>query len=222
MRLYDFFWSNAPSRVRIALALKRVPVETFTVDVAAGSQHSERFQKLNPLSYVPVLEVDGIPITQSMAILEYLESRYPSPALLPADIAGQARVRSLAFILACDSQPLVNLRIRRFLQDDLGLERRQMEHWVRHWIAAGLEAYEKTVAGHPDTGEFSHGDSPSFADVCLAPHVVMAKRFGLDTEAFPWIRRIYANSLKLEAFSRALLPAGEKPPLEWMTFGEPR
>jgi len=205
MRLYTYFHSSAAYRVRIALNLKGLQYHAVPVHLLrkGGEQLSAEFALLNPARLVPVLEDGGATITQSIAIIEYLEETHPQPPLLPAAAAARARVRSLALDIACDIHPLNNLRVRRYLSSVLGLGESPREEWIRHWIAVGFEAIERKLAADVQTGSFCHGESPTLADCCLVPQVANAQRAKLPLDPYPTVRRINENCLRLRAFSDA-------------------
>lgn len=208
MRLYGYFRSSTSHRVRIALNLKGLAYETVPVHLLQGRQHEAAYRALNPQGLVPTLEEGEVRITQSLAIIEYLERIHPEPPLLPADALGQARARSLALICACDMHPLGNLRVLKYLKNVLGLDQEARDAWCRHWMAAGFEALEARLAGEPETGRFCHGDAPTLADVCLVPQVVGAQRWGTDLGPYPTVRRIFDACMALDAFARAM-PASQ-------------
>ncbi|MCE8010335.1 maleylacetoacetate isomerase [Billgrantia desiderata] len=202
--LYGYFRSSAAYRVRIALNLKGLAYEQVAVNLVKGEQRAEENLARNPQGLVPVLETDdGTRLTQSLAICEYLEERHPEPALLPADLAGRARVRSLAQLVACEIHPLNNLKVLKYLVHELKLDEAAKLAWYRHWIAEGFTALEARLAGEAATGAFCHGDSPSLADVCLVPQVFNAERFECDLSAYPTIRRIAERCRAMEAFAKA-------------------
>ncbi|MCE8043648.1 maleylacetoacetate isomerase [Halomonas daqingensis] len=202
--LYGYFRSSAAYRVRIALNLKGLAYEQVAVNLVKGEQRAEENLARNPQGLVPVLETDdGTRLTQSLAICEYLEERHPEPALLPADPAGRARVRSLAQLVACEIHPLNNLKVLKYLVHELKLDEAAKLAWYRHWIAEGFTALEARLAGEAATGAFCHGDSPSLADVCLVPQVFNAERFECDLSAYPTIRRIAERCRAMEAFAKA-------------------
>lgn len=203
--LYGYWRSSAAYRVRIALNLKGLSYESRPVHLVnnGGEQHAPEFQALNPQELVPCLVENGRVLTQSMAIMEYLEDTHPAPALLPADPAGRARVRALAQLVACDVHPLGNLRVLQYLSTQFGLDDAAKGVWSRHWIGEGLRALETMLAGHVDTGRFCHGDAPTLADACLVPQVYNAIRWKLPLDDFPTIRRIHQACEALEAFQRA-------------------
>jgi len=201
LRLYTYFHSSAAYRVRIALNIKGLKYSAVPVHLLRnGGEHlSAEYARLNPARLVPVLEDGGATLTQSIAIIEYLEETHPEPPLLPAGAAARARVRSLALDVACDIHPLNNLRVRRYLGSSLGLGDAQREDWIRHWIALGFEAIERSLAAD-ETGDFCHGDYPTLADCCLVPQVANAHRAKLSLDPYPTLQRINENCLRLPAF----------------------
>jgi maleylacetoacetate isomerase/maleylpyruvate isomerase len=206
MKLYGFWRSLATYRVKVALALKGLQAEEISIDLLKGKQHEESYRAVNPQAVVPALVLDGggAPLFQSLAILEYLEETKPQPPLLPKDARGRARVRGLALIAAADGHPLVVPRIRTYLEKELKVEEEKRNQWLAHWTLKALEAIESHLTGEKETGRFCHGDSPTFADICLAGQVVAAKAyFKADTSGVPTAMRIYAECMKLEAFSKA-------------------
>ncbi len=205
MKLYSYWRSSAAWRVRIALNLKRLEWETGPVHLVrnGGEQRKAAYLSVNPQGLVPVLEDGQVTLSQSLAIIEYLEERYPSPPLLPADPASRARVRSLALLVACDVHPLNNLRVLKYLTTTGGFDEAARDRWYRHWIASGFEALERRLADEPATGRFCHGDVPGLADCCLVPQVYNARRFDCDLRSYPNIRRIEAACGDLEAFAAA-------------------
>ncbi|HWP59576.1 MAG TPA: maleylacetoacetate isomerase [Candidatus Acidoferrales bacterium] len=207
MKLYTYFRSSSSYRVRIALHLKQIPYEPVFVHLRKGEQKRDEFRAVNPQSLVPVL-IDGERVlTQSLAIIEYLEERYPEPPLLPRDSAGRARVRALASLIACEMQPLNNLRVLDYLAQSLGHSEAECRRWYCHWIAQGFAALEALLAA-PETGTFCHGDSPTVADAFLVPQVFNARRFGCDLAAYPTVGRIDAHCAALAAF-RAAAPENQ-------------
>jgi maleylacetoacetate isomerase len=203
--MYGFWRSAASFRVRMALNLKGIAFEETMIDLDEGVQHSPNYMALNPQAVVPSLILeDGTLLTQSMAILEYLEETHPSPALLPKDAAGRARVRALSLIFAADHHPLIPPRIRTYLRDTLGVDEAGRTAWVKHWFSEGLRIGETRLAGDPHTGTFCHGDALSFADLCMLSQVMGARGFKVDFTPYPTINRITEASLKNEAIARAL------------------
>jgi maleylacetoacetate isomerase len=208
MRLYTYFRSGTSHRVRIALNLKGLTYEQVPVHLLKGEQRQERYRTLNPQGLLPLLEDGGVRISQSLAIIGYLERTHPLPSLLPADPVGEARARSLALICACEMHPFGNLRVLKYLKNPLGLDQAARDAWCRHWTAEGFAALEQRLATEPETGRFCHGDQPTLADVCLIPQMVSSQRWGTDLEPYPTLRRIYDTCLELEAFVAAM-PANQ-------------
>ena len=207
MRLYDYYRSSGAFRVRIALNLKALDAERIFVHLRRKDQLSEKFLKLNPQGLVPVLvDDDGTVVTQSMAIVEYLDETRPgNPGLLPGDPSGRARVRAIAQAIACEIHPLNNLRVLRHLGQAFGIdEEARNRDWYAHWIAVGMAGVEGLLANHEATGTFCHGETPTLADICLVPQVYNAQRFGCDMTAYPAAMAINAHCLTLPAFRNAL------------------
>ena len=202
LTLYGYWRSSAAYRVRIALNLKGLAWESRPVHLLkqGGEQHRAEYRAHNPQELVPCLLDGEQTITQSMAIVEYLEETRPTPPLLPVEAMARARVRALAQAVACDIHPLNNLRVLQYLENPLGIDEDRRELWVRHWIALGFAALETMLAGNPETGLCCHGDEPTLADVCLIPQVYNALRFHLPLESYPTIQRIHAHCNTLEAF----------------------
>jgi maleylacetoacetate isomerase len=207
VKLYGFWRSLATYRVRVALALKGIRLDEpeISVDILQGRQFDDAYRKLNPQSVVPALIVDGgPPLFQSMAILEYLEETAPTPALLPADARGRARVRGLAQICVSDGHPLIVPRIRKYLVQEVGLDEAAVLRWVAHWSMTALQAVEGHLANEPETGRYCHGDAPTLADVCVASQVIAARDYGhCELSGVPTATRIYDQCMTLEAFARA-------------------
>ena len=209
MQLYSYFRSSASFRVRIALHLKGLPFDTVPIHLVrqGGAQRAADFLAINPDGLVPVLVDDtddmAACLTQSLAIIEYLEETHPRPPLLPQDAAGRARVRALALNIACEIHPLNNLRVLRYLTQVLGIGDDAKNAWYRHWVETGLAAFEAQLAASPGTGTFCHGDRPTLADVTLVPQVFNAQRFDCDLSAMPTIGRIHEACMALEAFTAA-------------------
>jgi maleylpyruvate isomerase len=205
MKLYTYFRSSAAYRVRIGLNLKGLEVESVPVHLIrdGGEQLSPEFKAINPSAAVPALDDDGAIITQSMAILEYLDEVHPLAPLLPRDALGRARVRALSQMIACDIHPLNNLRVLRYLVKQAGVTDEVKNAWYVHWVEQGFEALEAQLANSPDTGRFCHGDNPGMADCLLVPQVFNAVRFNIGVTAFPTIARIVAECELLPAFSAA-------------------
>lgn len=205
LRLYSYWRSSAAYRVRIGLNLKGLAYDTVPVHLAldGGQQHSEAYRDLNPQALVPTLCHGQRRLTQSLAILEYLDEVWPEPALLPATARERQRVRALALLVACDIHPLNNLRVLQYFEREWGVPQPERDGWVRHWIEDGFRAVEALLADHPSTGDFCEGETPTLADCCLVPQVYNARRFGVDLAAYPTIRRIEAACLALPAFIAA-------------------
>lgn len=205
LRLYTYFRSSAAYRVRIALHLKQLDYAAIPVHLvrAGGAQHEADYGELNPQKLVPTLDTDDGALTQSLAILEYLEEIAPLPPLLPPDAMGRAQVRALALIVACDIHPLNNLRVLNYMRDELAIEKDRRDAWYRHWIELGLSAFERLLTRTSHGGQFCYGDGPTLADCCLVPQVFNARRFGCALDHFPNIQRIDAHCVSLEAFQRA-------------------
>ncbi|GAB2492732.1 maleylacetoacetate isomerase [Pseudoxanthomonas sangjuensis] len=202
LRLYSYWRSSAAWRVRIGLHLKGLAYETVPVHLLrdGGQQHAPDYAARNPQQLVPVLLHGERTLRQSLAILEYLEEIHPEPALLPAEARDRAHVRGLAQLVACDIHPLNNLRVLQYLEREWNVPQPARDEWVRHWIAGGLAAMEKLLAGDLATGSFCHGEAPGLADCCLVPQLYNARRFGVDLAPYPTIRRIEAACLGLPAF----------------------
>lgn len=203
MRLYGYWRSTAAYRVRIALALKGIDYETVPVDLRANEQAAAGYGAVNAHRLVPVLADGEARLTQSLAICEYLDESHPRPPLLPAAPAARARVRAIAQAIACEIHPLNNLRVLKYLGDELGIDEPDRLAWYRHWIHTGFRSLEAELAASPHTGRCCHGDDVTLADLCLVPQVYNADRFEVDLAAYPVIRRINEHCLGLEAFEGA-------------------
>jgi maleylacetoacetate isomerase len=204
MKLYDYFRSSAAYRVRIALNLKGVAPERAFVHLRRNDQRSEDYLALNPQGLVPMLVADdGAVLTQSLAIIEYLDEAHPAPPLLPVTPSERARVRGIALEIACDIHPLNNLRVLQYLKNTLGVSEEQKDAWYKYWIDVGLEALETRLARDPATGRFCHGDAPTLADICLVPQLANARRMNIDVAPFPTLTRIEAAAISLPAFVAA-------------------
>jgi len=202
VKLYTYFRSSAAFRVRIALNLKRLKYEPVFVHLAKGEHRQPQYAQVNPQALLPTLELDdGTRLTQSLAIIEWLEEKHPTPPLLPKDPFAKARVRSLSYLVASEIHPLNNLRVLQHLKRALGQTQEQIDNWYRYWIADGLAKLEAELAG--SSGQFCHGDSPGMADCCLAPQIFNAKRYASDLAPYPRTMRVFENCMKLEAFDRA-------------------
>ena len=206
MKLHNYFRSSASFRVRIALALKDVDYEYASVHLlkGGGEQFAAGFKAMNPAALVPVLDDAGTILTQSLAIIEYLDETRPQPPLLPADVVDRARVRAIALAIACEIHPLNNLRVLGYLSKTLGVSAEQRSAWYRHWVETGLEAVEAMLAGDPRTGACCHGDVPTLADICLVPQIFNAQRFEARLDHVPTVMRIHAHCLTLPAFARSV------------------
>lgn len=203
MKLYDYFRSSAAFRVRIALNLKGLAHEDHFIHLRKGEQRDAEYLKVNPQGLVPALVDDGHVLTQSLAIIEYLDETRPDPALLPRDALGRARVRALAQIVACEIHPLNNLRVLNYLAKDLGLSEEKRNGWYRHWVAEGLAGFERMLAQTRGTGAYCHGEQPTLADICLIPQIFNAKRFDCDLSPYGEVMRIFAACMRLPAFDAA-------------------
>lgn len=202
IRLHTYFRSSASFRVRIALNLKGLPWEPVFQNLPQGAHQSEAYRAIAGFGLVPLLEIDGLRLQQSLAIIEYLEARIPRPALLPADEAGKARARALAQAVACEIHPLNNLRVLKYLKGPMGLAQEQVDTWYRHWCDTGLAPLEAELAAEV-RGPFALGDAPSIVDCCLVPQLFNARRFAVDLAPYPRLLAIEAACLQLEAFQRA-------------------
>ena len=203
MKLYTYFRSSAAFRVRIALNLKGLAYQPVFVHLAKGEHRERQYIEVNPQGLVPTLELDdGARLVQSLAIIEWLDEKHPRPALIPSDALARARVRSLAYLIACEIHPLNNLRVLQHLKRALGQTQEQIDTWYRHWIADGLAKLEAELS-RPEGGKFCQGDSPTLADCCLVPQIFNAKRYGCDLAPYPNTMRAFDACMKLEAFDRA-------------------
>ena len=203
--LYGYFRSSAAFRARIALNLKGIKPELRFIHLLkeGGQQHTAEYKTLNPMELIPALVHDGHTITQSLAIIEYLDEIAPAPPLLPRDALGRARVRSIAYAVACDIHPVNNLRVNQYLKAELGADGEAQLAWQRHWIGLGFAALETMLANDPATGAFCHGDGATIADICLIPQMANARRVGLDLAPYPTLARIEAHALAHPAFDAA-------------------
>ena len=200
MQLFNYFRSSASYRVRIALAIKGLDYDYMPVHLARNEQFGESYAAVAASRLVPLLKDGDQVLTQSLAIIEYLDETHPQPPLLPADPLGRARVRALAQDIACEIHPLNNLRVLRYLVHDLKLSEDDKNRWYRHWVESGLEVVERQLAAQP--ARFCHGDRPTLADCCLVPQVFNAQRFECRTDHLPNVMRVHASCMALEAFSR--------------------
>lgn len=206
--LFSYWRTSATYRVRVAFNLKGVRARETDVDIDSGRQHDPAFRKISPMGGIPALidHADGQshpPLTQSLAILEFLDETYPQPPLLPADPHGRARVRSLAQMLATDTHPLITPRVKHYLTTTGGFDANAWRAWQIQWFGTGLRAVEQRLANEPGTGRFCHGDAPTLADVCLASIFVVMRVFKISFDDLPAATRIMAECEKLEAFAAA-------------------
>jgi maleylacetoacetate isomerase len=199
--LYDYFRSSASYRVRIALNLQGVEYEQRPVNLAEGQQKDAEYRELNPQGFVPMLEIDGHRLTQSLAIIVYLDQKFPEPPLMPSDPVDGAHVRALAMTVACDIHPLNNLRVLKYLRGTLGVSEDAEDEWYRHWVAEGLVALEEMA--RPHAGAFLFGDTPTIADICLVPQLYNARRFSVPIADFPTLRRADETASAHAAFAAA-------------------
>jgi maleylpyruvate isomerase len=202
MKLYTYFRSSAAYRVRIALNLKKLDCDSTFVNLLHDEQRASAYLATNPQGLVPALEDEAHVITQSIAIIEYLDERYPDPPLLPREPDARAHVRAIALAIACDVHPLNNLRVLRYLENTLGCSKDQRLSWYRHWIAEGFTSLERTLA-HNGSDEFCYGDAPTLADIALVPQVFNAQRYACDLAPYPRIRRVNEARLRIAAFREA-------------------
>jgi maleylacetoacetate isomerase len=204
MLLYDYFRSSAAFRVRIALNLKAVVVERAFIHLRNGAQRSERYLAINPYGLVPALRLDsGELLTQSLAIIEYLDETWPEPPLLPDDAKARARVRGIAQAIAADIHPLDNTRVLLYLRGEGGFSEEQRDAWYRHWVEVGLSALEIQLEREPSTGVFCHGNTPTLADCFLVPQLANARRSNIDVTQWPTLARIETACLALAPFAAA-------------------
>ena len=211
MKLYTFFRSSASYRVRIALNLKGLAYEQVPIHLrrGGGEQFATAYKAINPQALVPALEDSGQILTQSLAIMEYLDERHPEPPLLPSEPADRALVRSMALIVACEVHPIQNLRVLVYLKRNLNQSEDDLNRWAQHWINLGFSALEQLVVSSPKRGKFCFGDAPTMADICLVPQLANARRFGCDVSQFPNLLQIEIHCAALPAFADA---APEKQP----------
>ena len=204
MKLYSYWRSSAAYRVRIALNLKDLEYDLIPTHlIRGGGEHRQPdYLALNPQGLVPVLDHDGVVLTQSLAIIEYLDEVFPNPPLLPAEAGDRAKVRAIAQLIACEMHPLNNLRVLQYLRQELQQDKDAVDEWYRHWVAVGFEALEKFVGDHGDAGH-CFGDRVTLADVCLVPQVFNARRFECDITPYPELLRVAENLEKQEAFVKA-------------------
>jgi maleylacetoacetate isomerase len=206
VRLYSYFRSSASYRVRIALALKGLAYEYEPVHLVKSEHLAPAYREVAPAQLVPALVLDGVDgapgatLTQSLAIIEYLDETVEAPPLLPKDALGRARVRALALDIACEIHPIDNLRVLRYLQGEMKVSADDKDRWYRHWVETGLEIVERQLAGHPSTGRFCHGDVPGLADCCLVPQIFNAKRMDCRLDHVPTVMRIFDACMTEPAF----------------------
>jgi maleylacetoacetate isomerase len=198
---YEYYRSSAPYRVRIALNLKGVDYESRPVNLLESEQCSDDYRELNPQGLVPMLEIDGHRLTQSLAIMVYLDQAFPDPPLVPRDPADGAHVRAMALAVACDIHPLNNLRVLKYLKNELGHAQDEVDRWYAHWITEGLGPLETMAKA--SAGRFLFGDEPTIADVCLVPQLFNARRYNVPLDDYPTLLRADENASKLDAFAAA-------------------
>ncbi|QHE90916.1 maleylacetoacetate isomerase [Pandoraea fibrosis] len=203
MQLYSFFNSSTSYRVRIALALKGLAFDTVPVNIRVGEHRAEPYvDEVNPSAVVPAIVDGDVSLGQSIAIIDYLEAKYPEPRLLPQDIEARARVLELSMLISCDIHPVNNLRILKYLQGPLGLSAAQKDAWYQHWIAEGMAGVERLLTKHGH-GSWCFGDAPTLADVCLIPQIANAQRMGCDLSAYPRAMAVYVHAQTHPAFLAA-------------------
>ena len=200
MELYSYFRSSASYRVRIALALKGLQADYHGVHLPSKEQMAESYAAVSASRLVPLLKDDGHVLTQSLAIIEYLEETHPEPPLLPRDAAGRARVRAMALDIACEIHPLNNLRVLRFLVGSMKVSEADKDRWYRHWVETGLEVVERQLSAQPS--RFCHGDSPGLADCTLVPQIFNARRFNCRLDHVPQVMRVHEACMALDAFEK--------------------
>jgi maleylacetoacetate isomerase len=201
MQLYNYFRSSASYRVRIALALKGLAYDYMPVHLTKNEQFKESYAAVSASRLVPLLKDGDALLTQSLAIIEYLDETHPTPALLPADPLGRARVRALAYDIACEIHPLNNLRVLRYLVHDLKLSEDDKNRWYRHWVETGLETVERQL-GDGRSGRFCHGDAPTLADITLVPQIHNAQRLACRLDNVPAVMRVFDACMALDAFEQ--------------------
>ncbi|NVK45419.1 MAG: maleylacetoacetate isomerase [Rhodobacteraceae bacterium] len=207
LKLHNFFRSSTSTRLRAALNLKGLDYDYIPYVLRTGETRTPEYLAKNPQGLVPTLErEDGSYLTQSLAIMEWLEETHPEPALLPADAEGRARVRALSYMIACEIHPLNNLRVLFRIRDQFGADEEAQKEWFTHWVTLTFDALEAELSASPQTGTYCHGDTPTMADCCLYAQVWNNKRFGVPLENWPVISRIYAALDKLPAFTKAAPP----------------
>ena len=200
MQLYNYFRSSASYRVRIALALKGLDYDYMPVHLLKNEQLGPAFAQISPGGLVPVLQDGDKLLTQSIAIIEYLDETHPEPSLLPGDAFQRARIRALAQDIACEIHPINNLRVLRYLVRDLKVSEDDKNRWYRHWVETGLETVERQLADHPATGRYCHGETPTLADITLVPQIHNAQRFDCRLDHVPTVMRVFEACMQHEAF----------------------
>jgi maleylacetoacetate isomerase len=203
MQLYSYFRSSASFRVRIALALKGLPYDYVPIHLVKNEQLKPPFDGISPSRLVPLLKDGDARLSQSLAIIEYLDETHPEPPLLPPDAVGRARVRALALDVACEIHPINNLRVLRYLVREMKVSEDDKNRWYRHWVESGLETVERQLAGDRATGRFCHGDTPTVADVLLVPQIFNAQRFECRLDHVPTVMRVFEACMQLPAFQAA-------------------
>lgn len=202
IQLYTFWRSQAAYRVRIALHLKGLDFQPHTINLLKGEQFSDSYRKINPESVVPTLIDGDKKLVQSLAILDYLDETYPAPPILPSSAADRAHARALGQIVAMEAHTLIVPRIRKYLENELGLDEETRTKWIRHWNDTASTAFEESIARDPRTGKFCVGDTPTIADICLVPHIASTiMLYKNDLSSLPTIKRIFENCMALDAFS---------------------
>ena len=210
LNLHNYFRSSSSTRLRAALNLKGLPYDYVAHHLPSGGHRAPDFLALNPAGLVPALELDdGTVLTQSLAIMEWLDEAHPeAPALLPKGALARARVRSLGYMIALEIHPINNLRVLKYLESDYGADEAGKAKWVRHWVDTTFAPLERRLAISPETGRYCHGDTPGFADCCLYAQIWNNRRFGVDMAPYPTIARIFAALDALPAF-RDAAPANQ-------------
>lgn len=209
MKLYSFFQSSSSYRVRIVLSLKGLAPEMAYVNLTKGEHHNEAYAAVNTQMIVPTLIDKGHTFSQSLSIMEYLEEAYPNPPILPKDPAARAYVRELALVIAADTSPLGNLKVRKYLESSLGQDQGDQQRWIQHWYADGLAAFEKILVNSKQSGKFCYGDTPTLADCCLIPQLFAAQRFKCDLTSYKQIARVAEVCAQHPAFIAAQ-PSNQK------------
>jgi maleylpyruvate isomerase len=202
--LHNYFRSSTSHRVRIALAIKGISYDYEALHLRKGDQHQPRYLAINPQGLVPTLTwINGEKLTQSLAIIEFLDETIPEPSILPLDPLSRARVRSLAQLIALDIHPINNLRVLAYLRENSGADDNGIARWFCHWVNEAFEALERRLASEPQTGQYCHGDTVTLADICLAAQLTSNRRFGVGMDSYPTIARIGAELARLPAFVKS-------------------